>query len=66
MDACMIDVLVNGDKKLDDVLVPGEHQGRTTHEIELEDAHEDNEVCVHFIHGEGILFLESFEIEVRP
>ena len=67
MDPCTCSVTINDEKVLKTVQVLGENHGRTTHDSEIEDAtDEEGEVEVFFDGGNGVLFMNYFEILVKP
>ena len=62
---CEITVSIDGERVLKKVQVPSERHGRTTHDTEIEEVSDQPmEVEVHFISGDGVLFLWYFEILV--
>ena len=67
MSPCIVSVKINGEQVLGEAEVPGEDQGRTTHDIHMEGlADGDGSIEVSFDEGDGCLFLWKLEIEVSP
>ena len=62
---CEINVSINDKRVLKKAQVPCENEGRTIHDTEIEDVSDQPmDVEIHFLSGDGVLFLWYFEILV--
>lgn len=71
MSPCTVSLSLNNAKKLVKAGVPGEHKGRTTHNIECPEilASLDDQpmsFTLDFNSGNGVLFLWYFEFLIQP
>ena len=68
MSACNINVDFNGECMIEGADVLGEHEGRTTHDFEVEkdklENDGENSVKIKFNSGAGVLFLGFCEVEI--
>ena len=67
MSPCIISIMINGEKVIKNAQVLGEHKGRTTHDIIMEDLISGtlHTVTIIFERGNGVLFLWDFDILVQ-